>query len=94
MALEIGVLLNKRYQIKGIIARYENTTLYRAFDRVLNIEVAVREDAMPASGLRLDLLREMEVLAALRHPNLMRIIDHFEVSEQGLYQVTDFLDGR
>lgn len=92
MTLQIGDLLNNRYQIKQVVAANIDTCLYRAFDRLINIEVRIKESLATSPETWQNLLDEAELFASLRHPNLMRITDHFDIPGQGVYQVTDLLD--
>lgn len=92
MTLQIGDLLNNRYQINQVIAANVDTFLYRAFDRVLKSEVRIKESLAASPENWQNLLDEVELFASLHHPNLMRITDHFSIPDQGVYQVTDLLD--
>lgn len=92
MTLQIGDLLNNRYQINRVIAANVDTFLYRAFDSVQKSEVRIKESLAASPENWQDLLDEVALFASLRHPNLMRIADHFDIPGQGVYQVTDLLD--
>lgn len=94
MTLRNGDILNNRYLIKQVIAGKGDIFIYRAYDQIGEIEVGIKENrkSVPESGQ--DILREMELFAGLRHPNLMRITDTFETIDKTVYQVTDFVNGR
>lgn len=94
MALRIGDLLNNRYLIKQVIASRGETVIYRALDQSTDVEVGIRECLIGSPETRQQLLQEMEVHAGLRQPNLMHLTDHFDIPEKGIYEVTDFVDGR
>lgn len=92
MTLQIGDLLNNRYQITQVIAAKVEPFLYRAIDREINTEVSIKESLATSPETWQNLLDEVDLFASLRHPNLMRITDHFNIPGQGVYQVTDLLD--
>lgn len=94
MALRIGELLQNRYLVQLVIIRAGESVMYRAEDQNAHRPVVIKEWFSKSPENRQQLLQEAEYFAGLRHPNLMRIIDWFEIPGQGVYQVTDFVDGR
>lgn len=94
MALRKGSLLKNRYRIKHISASDGETVLYQAHDQRLDIDVGIKESRISTPAARENVTLEINLFAPLRHPNLMRITDHFEIEGQTLYQVTDFVDAR
>ena len=93
MTLEVGSLLNKRYRIKEIIAKGGMGSIYRATDESLAIDVAVKENLIENDYSTRQFRREATILAGLRHPNLPRVTDHFDIPEQGQYLVMDYIEG-
>lgn len=96
-SLEENIVLKERYRIDAPVGQGGMGTVYRAHDLELNNRlVAIKE--MIANGLNTKeaeeatetFKREAELLAALQHPNLPGIFDHFE--EQGRwYLVMSFI---
>lgn len=99
MALTAGQIVNNRYRIARMLGRGGMGAVYRAWDLALNVPVALKElvpepgiDAASLAQLRAQFRREAQVLAALHHPNLPRVTDHFEWGGNA-YLVMDFIDG-
>ncbi len=67
--------------------------VYRAVDENLGVEVAVKENLFTTDEYARQFRREAVILANLRHPNLPRVTDHFEVPGQGQYLIMDFIEG-
>ena len=93
MPLEIGANLNNRYHITAVIAQGGMGAIYRAHDESLGVEVAVKENLFSSEEATRQFHREATLLAALRHPNLPRVTDHFVLSGKGQYLVMDYIDG-
>jgi serine/threonine protein kinase len=93
MTLEPGTILNSRYRIEAIIAKGGMSSIYRATDTSLGVQVAVKENAFASEEYSRQFRREAVILAGLRHPNLPRVTDHFVIEDQGQYLVMDFIDG-
>lgn len=94
MALQTGSLLNNRYRIKQIIASDGEIVIYRAHDEKLDLDVGIKESPFGTPDVKENLYYEINLFVSLRHPNLMRITDQFEIEDQAIYQVTDFVDAR
>lgn len=94
MPLQNGYELKGRYRIDEIIAQGGMGAIYRATDISLEIEVAVKENFFPSEEAIRQFSREARILANLRHSNLPRVTDHFEIPDQGQYLVMDFIDGK
>lgn len=79
-ALEIGAgaLLAGRYQIEATLGRGGSGTVYRAWDRVLGEQIAIKillpERALERSWIK-RLAREVKVARAIRHPNVCRVFE-------------------
>ena len=93
MVLERGYLLNNRYQIVEILGQGGMGSVYRAIDENLGVEVAVKDNLFTTTEYASQFHNEAVTLAALRHPNLPRVTDHFVAEGQGQYLVMDFIEG-
>ena len=93
MPLEQGAILNDRYRIETTIAKGGMGAVYRAFDQILNVPVAVKENLFASEGSSRQFRHEATILAGVRHPNLPRVTDHFVINKVGQYLVMDFIEG-
>jgi serine/threonine protein kinase len=93
MTLQSGYLLNDRYRIDEVIAQGGMGAIYRAFDVILNIQVAVKENSYTGDEHARQFRREATILAGLQHPNLPRVTNHFSIPAKGQYLVMDYIDG-
>jgi serine/threonine protein kinase len=73
--------------------------VYRAWHLSLNMPLAIKEmtpqpglDAQTLAQLRQQFQQEAAIMARLSHPNLVRVIDHFEEGGNA-YLVMDFVEG-
>ena len=92
MSHQPGSVLNNRYVIEGTLGKGGMGAVFLAFDRTLNIKVAVKENLNPNPESERQFRREANLLASLRHPNLPRVIDHFIRGERQ-YLVMDYIEG-
>ena len=92
MDLSPDTLLRDRYRIIRSLGKGGMGAVYLAYDTSLEIEVAVKYNQNPGEEATSQFLREARILAALRHPNLPRVIDYF-VQGQDQYLVMDFVPG-
>ncbi len=104
----IGTLIGGRYRLDAVIGRGGMSTVYRAFDTVLERPVAIklmhREIAADSDQLE-RFRREARAVAQLNHPNVVSVIDAGEepVPEEELpiehgaagtpYIVLEYVDG-
>jgi serine/threonine protein kinase/Tol biopolymer transport system component len=93
MSLDKGYLLYGRYRVESILGRGGMGAVYRAIDENLGMAVAVKENLFTTEEYARQFRREANILAALRHPNLPRVTDHFVIPGQGQYLVMDYIDG-
>lgn len=92
MPLEVGSILRERYRIEGQLGKGGMGTVYLAYDQVLQLKVAVKENLNPDPDSEEQFRREARMLASLRHPNLPRVTDHF-VLDDNQYLVMDYIEG-
>ena len=93
MTLEKNTLLHNRYRIIEILGQGGMGSVYRAIDENLGVAVALKENLFTTEEYTRQFRLEAVILANLRHPNLPRVSDHFELGEQGQYLVMDFIEG-
>lgn len=93
MTLSTNTLLNNRYRIQTILAQGGMGAVYRAFDEVLEIPVAVKENLFLTEEYARQFQREAVVLAGMRHPSLPRVADYFAIPTQGQYLIMDYIEG-
>lgn len=99
MRLNVGDELYERYRIDSVLGQGGMGVVYRAWDKRLEVPVAVKEMALQAeldpeqnAQLREQFRREARTLARLNHPHLVRVTDFFSVGGAE-YLVMDFAEG-
>jgi len=93
LALNDGQVLNQRYQIVRLLGQGGFGVVYQAWDLNLKVPCAVKENFETNPSAMRQFEREASMLAALRHPNLPRVTDHFIIEGQGQYLVMDYIEG-
>src|SRR5213083_3587829 len=95
MAAPVGTLLSGRYRLDAQIGTGGMSTVYRAFDTVLERQVAIkllhREIAADSDQLE-RFRREARAVAQLSHPHIVGVIDAGE-DEGRPYIVFEFVEG-
>jgi serine/threonine protein kinase len=97
--LTTGAVLQGRCRIVSLLGQGGMGAVYRAWHLTLNMPLAIKEmvpqpelDTQMLGQMRQQFQQEAAVLARLNHPNLVRVIDHFE-EEGSVYLVMDFVEG-
>jgi len=93
MTLEKNTLLHNRYRIIEILGQGGMGSIYRAIDENLGVAVALKENLFTTEEYVRQFRLEAVILANLRHPNMPRVSDHFELGDEGQYLVMDFIEG-
>jgi F-box protein 11 len=93
MLLATGDILVDRYRIVKRVAQGGFGSVYRAWDLRLNAPCALKESMLLSPDIESQFHREASLLANLRHQNLPRVIDYFNVPGGGQYLVMDFVEG-
>jgi serine/threonine-protein kinase len=97
----LGTLIGDRYRLDAVIGRGGMSTVYKAFDTVLERPVAIklmhREIATDSDQLE-RFRREARAVAQLNHPHVVSVIDAGEepLDEEGVgtpYIVLEYVDG-
>jgi tRNA A-37 threonylcarbamoyl transferase component Bud32 len=99
MASPVGTLLSQRYRLDAQVGAGGMSTVYRAFDTVLERQVAIklmhREIARDSDQLE-RFRREARAVAQLSHPNLVGVIDAGEEGDPHFptpYIVFEYVEG-
>ena len=95
MTSQVGTLLNGRYRLEAQIGPGGMSTVYRAFDTVLERQVAIklmhREIASDSDQLE-RFRREARAVAQLNHPHVVGVIDAGE-DDGTPYIVFEYVEG-
>ncbi|MEM7802034.1 MAG: serine/threonine-protein kinase, partial [Chloroflexota bacterium] len=102
------MLIKGRYELIEKVGHGGMGAVYLALDRLSGAQVALKQvsleevskleltsDSLPdVDKLRLSLTREFQILAGLRHPNIISVLDYgFEVDDRPFYTMTYVEDG-
>jgi serine/threonine protein kinase len=90
--LDPETLLQNRYRIVRQLGRGGMGAVYEAFDRRLEITVALKETLSSEESMRKQFEREARMLAGMQHPALPRVSDHF-VEGNRAFLVMQFIGG-
>jgi hypothetical protein len=93
-ALAVGTVVGERYRIEEVLGRGGYAVVYRAVDLRSGDRVALkvlRSDRASAVAVR-RLQREAESAAAVRHPHVVRVLDH-GVAAEGAFLAMELVDG-
>ncbi len=92
MPLLPGEFLHQRYRIVSLLAGGAHGAVYRAWDATDQRNVAIKEYLDASVEIQKRFRSEARRLAALNHPQLPRVLDHFALNN-GQYLVSDYIDG-
>ncbi len=91
-----GGLLADRYELRQILGRGGMGEVWRAWDRELERDVAIKS-LLPHLTAEPDLVgrfrREARALARLRHPGIIALYDILRLPEERIYLVLEFVPG-
>ncbi len=91
----IGQIINDRYRLDSLLGDGGMGTVFRAFDRNLDRQVAIKlmhGHFARQPEFRLRLIQEAQTAAKLDHPSIVRIYD-FGDSDLGLFIAMEYVDG-
>ncbi len=95
--MEVGRILAERYEILRPLAEGAMSTVWVAFDRTNNIDVAIKTISLDAAGWRAEIrdrfMKEARLLARGKHEHLVGVRDVGETDDGFLYLVLDLLEG-
>jgi serine/threonine protein kinase len=83
-----------RYELRGVLGRGGMSTVFRAFDRELQREVAVKVMSPDTEGTVARLRTEARVLARLEHPGLVPVHDVGTLADGRLFYVMRLVRGK
>ncbi len=95
MSSLIGQTINDRYRLDALLGDGGMGTVYRAFDRNLDRQVAIKlmhSHFARQPEFRKRLIQEAQTAAKLDHPSIVRIYD-FGESDLGLFITMEYVDG-
>ncbi len=89
----IGRTLGSRYEIRELIGRGGTADTYRAFDKTLEREVAIKVLIDRSDDINKRFLREAQAMAKLNHPRIVQVFDVGEESGMS-YIVMELVRGK
>ncbi len=89
--MKLGDVLEGRFQIDRVAGKGGAGVVFRGVDRTSGAAVAIKAGHADDQDLRFQ--REVETLAALRHPAIVTYLGH-GMSEGELYLIMEWLDGQ
>ncbi|MFO7681422.1 MAG: protein kinase [Chloroflexota bacterium] len=95
MSTMIGQVIHDRYELQSLLGDGGMGTVYRAQDRNLNRQVAIKlmhPHFARRQEFRQRLIQEAQVAARLDHPSIVRIFD-FGTFDDGLFIAMEYVDG-
>jgi serine/threonine protein kinase len=89
-----GDVIEDRYEVRAVLGRGGFSTVYRVYDSMVEIEVALKL-FRPEYGLE-TVQRELQALRHIDHPNVVRFlgVDRTRLSPRQIFLNTEFVDGR
>ena len=93
--LELPHLFNERYELKELIGSGGMGSVFKAFDRTLGKEIAIKilnSDFADSHLVRFQ--QEAKVIAKLKHQNILTIFDFAQSIEEQLYLSMELINGK
>ena len=93
---EVSAGFRERYEVEGVLGQGAYGVVVRAIDRQLRRAVAVKflkSKAVSRADLAARFRREARLMAALEHPNIVRLFDT-ELEGPAPYLVMEYVDGQ
>lgn len=89
-----GQVLNNKYQLLDILGQGGMSVVYRA--RKIDSGELVAAKTLKLANLNVSdrFLREIRVHSAIKHPNIVKAVDHFKTDLGQVYFVMELLDGK
>ncbi len=91
--MRTGDVLAERFEIERLAEKGGMGAVFRAYDRVTGLPVAVKVLHPYAMGEASRLVREAHALMKLRHPGIVRHVQHGVTGEDLPYLAMEWLDG-
>jgi serine/threonine protein kinase len=91
--MELGVLVDDRFEIEQQIGTGGMSEVFRARDRASGQVVAIKVIADGREHRTERFTREVELLAELTHPGIVRYVSHGEMPSGELFLVMEWLEG-
>jgi tetratricopeptide (TPR) repeat protein len=82
-----------RFEVGGMLGAGGMGTIFRARDRVTGADVALKVVKLDSGEDRARFEREAACLAELRHPAIVRYVDHGEAGDEALFLAMELLEG-
>ena len=98
-SIQIGSLLEGRYEIQRVLGKGGFGTVFAARQRSTGQTVAIKvlnpnsADRGEAEAERVRFRREMDLIAQLKHPNIVRLIDSGTTLSGEMYTVLEYIEG-
>jgi serine/threonine protein kinase len=95
--LKQGSVLNDRFEVLAELGEGGFGTVYKAHDRLLNREVALKQLKNCAFAGEEDIkrfMRESQILSRLKHPNIVSVYAFEAIEGQPPLMVMEFVDGK
>ena len=93
LVIRPGTVLSERFKVQGFARRGGMGAIYRAVDLETGDSVAVKTVGRPDRATHSRFAREINILAELSHPRIVRYLQHGTISEGSLYLVMEWLEG-
>ncbi|MEQ8272334.1 MAG: protein kinase [Deltaproteobacteria bacterium] len=92
--MEVGTLIDGRFEIQARAGRGGMGAVYRAHDRATGAPVALKLIDTVAPALLARFARESRVLGELKHPGIVRYVAHGDAPLGGRFLAMEWLEGR